>query len=69
MFEDLLEYTELHEANEELFMFGNVTFIRDFGPWKKGQKFTIVSFDLNAAEAIAYRDSENIDSKYTFKLV
>jgi hypothetical protein len=38
MFKDLIEYNGLEEACAEMFGFSDVTFLRDFGPWKKGQR-------------------------------
>lgn len=38
MFKDLIEYKDLNEASEDMFGFDQVTFKRDFGPWKAGDK-------------------------------
>lgn len=46
MFEDLIEYEQLEEACEQVFGFSGVTFKRDFGPWKAGQKVDNLWFDL-----------------------
>lgn len=49
MFADLLEYKDLHEACDEMFGFGGVTFKRDFGPWKAGEKVETLWFMLDSA--------------------
>lgn len=38
MFESLIDYDEVFEESPEMFGFGGVTFKKDFGPYKKGDK-------------------------------
>jgi hypothetical protein len=51
MFEDLIDYVDLHEAYAEMYGFGEVTFKRDFGPWKAGEKVDSLWFILEKATA------------------
>jgi len=46
MFKDLIKYEDLYEACAQDFGFGNVTFLRDFGPYHKGDKVHVLWFDL-----------------------
>jgi hypothetical protein len=59
MFKNLFSFVELLETEPELFMFGDVKFSRDFGPWKKGDVVDCLCFDTEKGEA--YSSDENGD--------
>jgi hypothetical protein len=49
MFDDLISYDDCEESSEETFGFRGVTFLRDFGPWKKGDDVYSLWFYLDKA--------------------
>ncbi len=57
MFNDLIKYEDLLEASSELIMVENATFLRDFGPWKKGHIAHVLSFILEG-DPIIQEDNE-----------
>lgn len=70
MFKDLLEYNELFEACPEYFSFGTGVFLRDFGPWKKGEEVSEISFNIEEnATAQQHDDNGNIIKQCKFQLV
>jgi hypothetical protein len=54
MFEDLLSHQTLHEASAEMYIFGGVILLRDFGPWKTGQQFPSLCFHLDKGICESY---------------
>lgn len=69
MFKDLFEYDDLQEASPENFGFSGVTFLRDFGFFKKGDEVYSLWFDLENAEVTAYNSENDEIAKFKFKLV
>jgi len=67
MFEDLIDYEQLHEACEEMFGFGTVTFKRDFGPWKQGDRVEILWFHLETG-VVEEQDKQGVVKTAKFKL-
>ena len=59
MQKDLLTFTDLIEAEPECVAFGNVTFIRDFGPIKKGDTFDSAWFHMEHATLEVFKDDDN----------
>lgn len=60
MFKDLIKYEELHEASPELFMFGEVKFLRTFGLLNEGQELALACFNLEESEFTGYRTLDEI---------
>ena len=69
MFKDLIEYEDLNEACEEMFGFGKVTFKRDFGPWKAGDKVDSLWFNLDPPIAEEQSDEGKVIKNCKFSLV
>lgn len=70
MFKDLITYTELYDACSEYFQFGGVVFLRDFGPWKKGDKIECISFNIEEnAETIQSDEKGDTIKSCKFQLV
>lgn len=73
MFGDLIDCEELLEAYAEMFGFEGVTFKRDFGPWKKGDKIERLWFELDGKDGIGIAkqtDTEGVTVAETkFQLV
>ena len=69
MFNDLIEYEVLNECCTECFGFGKVTMLRDFGPWKKGDKVSNLWFNIDGdvAEAVEYHDDGSGERAKTCK--
>lgn len=68
MFDDLIGYKDLHEACAESFGFGEVTFKRDFGPWKHGDKVEVMWFDIETSTAKEVSQDGTDIKTYKFKL-
>jgi hypothetical protein len=69
MFKDLIEYDELYEASAEMFSFGDVTFLRDFGPYKKGDNIPIICFLLDTGMVETFlSDGITKANEFKFKL-
>lgn len=69
MFKDLIEYSHVEEASEECFGFSDVTFLRDFGPWKKGDEVECMWFDIDdKATAREVDDEGNTIKECNFQL-
>lgn len=49
--------------------FNEVTFVEDFGKFKKGEQFSSVFFDLSEGKALAYDDEGNVKQITNFKIV
>ena len=58
MFDDLFEFKALYEACPEYFSFGDVTFKRDFGPWKRGETVSEISCSIEG-EPLMTQHGEN----------
>lgn len=68
MFKDLITYTEVYECCSECFGFGDVTFKRDFGPWKQGQNIDNLWFQLDGEPTVKQFDKDGnivFECKYT----
>jgi hypothetical protein len=69
MFKDLITYKELYEASPECLAFGEVTFIRNFGPYRKGDKIDSIWFQLGTGIAEIYNENNEKINEITFQLV
>ena len=68
MFNDLIECEDVVESSDEMFGFSGVTFLRDFGPYKKGVKVETLWFDLATGRWTVYA-GENIIAEGQFQLI
>ncbi len=68
MFKKLIEYEDLEEACAEMFGFGNVTFLQDFGPYKKGDKVASLWFHLETGIVEEYTDKSDLVRRFEFEL-
>lgn len=69
MFKDLIKYNGLEEACAEAFGFSGVTFLRDFGPWKKDDEVESLWFDLEDGTVEEVSDSGDKVKEAKFKLI
>ena len=68
MINDLLIFKDLQECSEYEFSFSGVTFLRDFGPWKKGETVENLTIRLEGIPEIIEFDNEGTrlrSCKYT----
>ncbi len=69
MFKNLIEYNEVQEMSPELMMFEDVTFLRDFGPWKAGDKVPLLAFQIESSVCESYaEDGATVTNIYIFSL-
>lgn len=65
---DFIKYED-EEPLENGSQFIKVIFLKDFGKFKKGDKFDSVFFDLSEGKALAYDDEGNIKQTTSFGLI
>ena len=68
MEEDLIEFEDLQECSPESLAFSGVTFKRDFGPWKKGDKAGFISFELEKSAIKEVDDTGTVVKSCKFTL-
>lgn len=71
LFDRLLNYDSIHECSSECMGFGDVTMFRNFGPLKRGSKFSSIWFFLEESKVQVWiNDSlnEKPDIEFEFKL-
>ncbi len=62
-------YEESYEAAISMFQVGDVTFVRDFGPWVHGQKCDIIDIDFNKGYIAEYTNDSDVPvKKYSIRL-
>ena len=68
MFNDLITFVAYEEAREEMFGFSEVTFKRDFGPWKAGQKVDTLWFHIDKGVVETTDSGGAVIDSYKFQL-
>ena len=69
MFDDLISYDGILEASEDTFGFEDVTFLRDFGPYKTGDIVSSLWFNLPDSKVESFNAEDNIENTWKFKIV
>ena len=69
MFDDLIEFKDVLDASEEMFAFENVTFLRDFGPYKTGDKVGSLWFIISEGKAESLNVAGVLENTWKFKIV
>jgi hypothetical protein len=71
MLKEIFTYIVLEEYEEELIIFGNCYFLKNFGPWKKGQvvKYIKVDYETGLIQELDPFDIDKIIKEVKIKIV
>lgn len=68
IFSAVISYEELLEACSEMFGFGKVTLLRDFGPLKAGQQVGSLWFWFETGMVKVYSEDDILEQTFQFRL-
>ena len=69
MFDDLIEFDDVLESSDEVAGFEEVTFLRDFGPYRSGDRVSSRWFNLSEGKASSFSREDELENTWKFKIV